>query len=755
MQGEWLKQTAVSSGLVTLVKSTTVRLMSKFPFYRQLDAMDCGPACLRMIAAHYGKNFSIQMLRERSYITREGVSMLGISDAAESIGIRTKGVRISYMQLKSEVPLPCIAHWKQKHFVVVYKIKKGKVWISDPAIGRLKLTEEEFRKGWLPPGPENDENGLCLLLEPTAEFYDQEEEKKDRQSFRFLFSYLRTNRKFVIQLLLGLLFGSLLQLIFPFLTQQVVDFGINNQDLGFIYLILIAQLVLFISRMSVDFIRGWILLHLGTRVNISLISDFLIKLMKLPIRFFDSKLIGDLLQRIGDHRRIELFLTSATLNILFSLLNLLIFGIVLAIYNLTIFWIFLAGSALYTLWVYFFMKKRRELDYRKFKQLAENQSSLIQLFTGMQEIKLNNIEKQKRWEWENIQSKLFRVNVRSLSLNQYQQAGATFINETKNILITILTATAVISGEMTLGMMLAVQYILGQLNSPLDQMIGFFHRTQDARISLERLGEIHLREDEESKEEEKIIMLPERRKISIHGLSFQYEGPHSPFVLKDLDVEIPEKKQTAIVGVSGSGKTTLIKLLLGFYPPVEGEIKVGDIQLRNFNTSFWRSVCGVVMQDGFIFSDNISKNITMGDEWVDRERLMNAVQIANIEEMIESLPLGYNTKIGLNGHGLSQGQKQRILIARAIYKDPEYLFFDEATNALDAKNERTIMDNLKKVFVGKTVVVVAHRLSTVKNADQIIVLDRGEIVEKGTHEELTGLKGHYYNLVKNQLELGN
>lgn len=732
-----------------------VRSISGFPFYRQLDAMDCGPACLRMVAAYYGKQFPIQVLREKSHITREGVSMLGISDAAESIGIRTKGVRINYEQLKSEAPLPCIAHWKQKHFVVVHRIKKGHVWIADPAIGKLKLTEKEFCKGWISTRVEGDENGLCLLLEPTADFYDQEEDKRDRQSFRFLFSYLRSHRKFIIQLLLGLLFGSLLQLIFPFLTQQVVDFGINNQDLGFIYLILIAQLVLFISRMSVDFIRGWILLHLGTRVNISLISDFLIKLMKLPIRFFDSKLIGDLLQRIGDHRRIELFLTSATLNILFSLLNLLIFGIVLAIYNLTILWIFLAGSGLYILWIYLFMKRRRELDYRKFKQLAENQSSLIQLFTGMQEIKLNNIEKQKRWEWENIQSKLFTVNVKSLSLNQYQQAGATFINETKNILITILTATAVISGEMTLGMMLAVQYILGQLNSPLDQMIGFFHRTQDARISLERLGEIHLREDEDKEVEGKVTLLPEKKKITIQGLSFQYEGPHSPFVLKDLDFEIPERKQTAIVGVSGSGKTTMIKLLLGFYPPVEGEIKVGDIQLKSYNTTFWRSVCGVVMQDGFVFSDSISRNITMGDEQVDREKLLKAVKTANIQEMIESLPLGYNTKIGLNGHGLSQGQKQRILIARAIYKDPEYLFFDEATNALDAKNERIIMDNLKEVFVGKTVVVVAHRLSTVKDADQIIVLDRGEIIEKGTHEELTRLKGHYYHLVKNQLELGS
>lgn len=729
--------------------------MSKFPFYQQLDAMDCGPACLRMIAAHYGKFFPIQLLRERSYITREGVSLLGVSDAAESIGIRTKGVRISFAQLKKEALLPCIIHWKQKHFIVVYRIRKGHIWVADPAIGKLKLSLDEFMAGWVSTTDEGTDQGLCLLLEPSPEFYEQDDERSDKQSFRFLFSYLRTHRKFIVQLLLGLLFGSLLQLIFPFLTQQVVDFGINNQDIGFIYLILAAQLVLFISRMSVDFIRGWILLHLGTRVNISLISDFLIKLMKLPIGFFDSKLIGDLLQRIGDHRRIELFLTSATLNILFSFTNLIIFGIVLAIYNLTIFWIYLAGSIIYIFWVYLFMKKRRELDYRKFKQLADNQSNLIQLFTGMQEIKLNNIEKQKRWEWETIQANLFRVNVRSLSLNQYQQAGATFLNETKNIIITILTATAVITGDMTLGMMLAVQYILGQLNSPLDQMIGFFHRTQDARISLERLGEIHLREDEEKDEEDRISRLPDKREITINTLSFQYEGPHSPFVLKDLQFDIPEEKQTAIVGVSGSGKTTLIKLLLGFYPPIEGEIKVGDIHLKNYNTRFWRSICGVVMQDGFIFSDTISRNITMGDENVDQEKLHNAIKAANIHEMIESLPLGYNTRIGLNGHGLSQGQKQRILIARAIYKNPEYLFFDEATNALDAENERVIMDNLKEVFIGKTVVVVAHRLSTVKNADQIIVLDKGKIVEKGSHDDLTRAKGHYFNLVKNQLELGN
>lgn len=725
-----------------------------FPFYKQLDAMDCGPACLRMVAKFYGKNFTLQTLRDRSFITRRGVSLLGISDAAESIGMRSMGIKISFERLK-KAPLPCIVHWKQEHFIVVYKIKKDKVFIANPAFGKVTYSVEEFLKGWVSTEKDGVGQGLCLLLEPTPDFFKQSDEKLNKGNFKFLFSYLRGYRKFIIQLILGLLMVSIIQLIFPFLTQQVVDFGINNQDIGFIYLVLIAQLVLFISRMSVDFIRGWILLHLGTRVNISLISDFLIKLMKLPIAFFDTKTIGDLLQRIGDHRRIELFLTSSTLNILFSFFSLFIFGIVLAIYSIKILWIFLIGSALYIFWVYLFMRKRRELDFGRFRQLSENQSSLIQLITGMQEIKLNNIEKQKRWEWEDIQAKLFRVNVRSLGLNQYQQAGATFINETKNIIITILTATAVITGDMTLGMMLAVQYILGQLNSPLDQMIGFFHRTQDAKISLERLGEVHLSEDEEAVDEDKTTVLPENKSIKILKMSFQYEGPHSPFVLKDVELSIPESKVTAIVGVSGSGKTTLVKLLLGFYKPVEGEIKIGNINLNNISIRVWRDHCGVVMQDGFIFSDTIANNIAMGADVINKEKLSDAVRIANIQDMIEALPLGFNTKIGTNGYVLSQGQKQRILIARSVYKDPEYLFFDEATNAIDANNEKVIMDNLEQFFKGKTVVVVAHRLSTVKNAGQIVVLDKGKIVEQGTHKELTRAKGAYFNLVKNQLELGN
>lgn len=731
-----------------------------FPFYKQLDAMDCGPSCLRMIAKHYGKTYSLQNLRDKSYITREGVSMLGISDAAEAIGFRSMGVRVTFEQLYLEAPLPCIVHWNQIHFVVVYKITKNRngnffVHVSDPARGLIKFTKEEFMSGWANTKEGGEEKGLCLLLETTPDFYQAEDEKLNKSGFKFLFSYLRPYKKIIVQLFLGLLLGSLLQLIFPFLTQSIVDKGINNQNLDFVTLIIIAQLVLIFSRTVVEFIRSWILLHLGTRINISLISDFLIKLMKLPVSFFDTKMIGDLIQRIGDHTRIESFLTSSTLNILFSFINLIIFGIVLLYYSVNIFLIFLVGSVLYTAWVYLFMKKRRDLDNRRFAQMSDNQSNVIQLITGMQEIKLNNCEKQKRWEWESIQAKLFKVSMASLSLSQYQQAGGVFINEVKNVIITFIAAKSVIDGNMTLGMMLAVQYIAGQLNNPITQMITFLQSTQDAKISLERLGEIHQKDNEELDEEPKVDILPESKALTIDKIFFQYEGPHSPFVLDDVSLNIPEKKITAIVGTSGSGKTTLIKLLLGFYNPTKGKINLGDLYLENVSNRMWRGKCGVVMQDGFIFSDSIANNIAVSDEFPDRKKLLNAVKVANIQEFIESLPLGYNTKIGQNGVGLSQGQKQRILIARAVYKNPEFIFLDEATNALDANNERVIMENLNQFFKGKTVIVVAHRLSTVKNADQIVVLEKGKIVEKGSHIELSKKKGAYYELVKNQLELGN
>lgn len=727
--------------------------MAKFPFYQQHDAMDCGPTCLRMITSFYGRSFSLQTLREKCYITREGVSLMGISDAAESIGFRTLGVTVSYEQLSKEAPLPLIVHWNQNHFVVVYRFKKDKVYVADPAFGLIRYSNNEFLSSWLSNRKDGENKGLALLLEPGPEFYNQSGEKLNKSSFGFLFSYLRTYRKFLFQLVLGVFIGSILQLLLPFLTQSIVDYGINNKDIGFIYLVLLAQLVIIISRQTVDFIRGWILLHLSTRINISLISDFLVKLMKLPVGFFDSKLIGDILQRINDHRRIENFLTTSSLSILFSFFNLVIFSIVLGIYSLKILAVFLAGSLLYFLWINLFMKKRRELDYKRFMKLSDNQGKIIQIISGIEEIKLNNAERDKRWEWENVQSSLFRISIKGLSLNQYQAAGGILIHEVKNIVITFLAASSVVEGEMTLGMMLAVSYILGQLNGPIEQMAGFLHSSQDAKISLERLGEIHENKNEEDENE---IRNREAvgKEIRVKDLSFRYEGPYSAFVLKNLDLEIPENKVTAVVGTSGSGKTTLIKLLLGYYPPTEGEIRIGDQNMKNLSPSAWRKRCGVVLQNGFIFSDTIARNIALGENIIDTGRLSQAAGIANIHEFIDSLPLGYNTRIGQEGQNLSGGEKQRILIARAIYKNPDFLFLDEGTSSLDANNERVIMNNLFEFYKTRTVVVVAHRLSTVKDAHQIVVLDKGRIVEKGNHDELSRLKAHYYNLVRNQLEMG-
>ncbi len=729
--------------------------MSNFPIHKQLDAMDCGPTCLKMVAEHYGRKYSLQNLRSQSFITREGVSLLGISDAAEAIGFRTMGVKTSLQKMKDEDPTPFIAHWKQDHFVVVYKISKTNVYVADPGHGLVNYTCQEFEKQWATTTQESENVGVALLLEPTPTFYEMDGEQHKRTSFSFLLKYLKPHKKFLVQLALGMLLGSLLQLIFPFLTQSVVDVGINTQNLNFVYLVLAAQMVLFVARMATDFIRGWILLHISTRINISLISDFLIKLMKLPVGFFDSKMIGDLMQRIGDHDRIEHFLTSETLNILFSFVNMIIFGGVLAYYSWKIFAIFLIGTILYVCWILLFMRKRRELDFKRFQQAADNQSNLFQLITGMQEIKLNNCEKQKRWEWERIQARLFKISIKGLALSQYQQAGSVFFNEGKNILITIMAATFVIKGDMTLGMMMAIQYITGQLNSPIAQMINFVQSTQDAKISMERLGEIHERDDEEKIDSPKIAELPEQKDIKIENLTFQYEGPHSPKVLDNINLQIPQNKVTAIVGTSGSGKTTLIKLLLGFYPPVKGKILISNSTLDNYSQRMWRNKCGVVMQDGFIFSDTIANNIAVSDEQLNRKKLLNAVKTANIQNFIEDLPLSYNTKIGQEGSGTSQGQKQRMLIARAVYKNPEYIFLDEATNALDANNEKVIMENLNEFFEGRTVVIVAHRLSTVKNADQIIVLDKGKVVETGNHKELANKRGAYYQLVKNQLELGN
>ncbi|MCK4922055.1 MAG: peptidase domain-containing ABC transporter [Bacteroidales bacterium] len=727
--------------------------MASFPFYKQHDAMDCGPTCLRMVAKHYGKNYTLQTLREKSSISREGVSLLGISDAAESIGMRTMGVSLTIEQIKKEAPLPFIAHWKQDHFVVVYKIKGNKVFVSDPAFGLIKYSIEEFKSGWISNKREGQDKGLALLIEPKPEFYLEEGEKISRSSFGFLRKYIKPYRKFMVQLFLGVLIASILQLIFPFLTQAIVDYGINNKDQSFIVLILIAQLVLTLSRQSVEFIRGWILLHLSTRINISLISDFLIKLMKLPISFFDTKQVGDLLQRIGDHKRIESFLTNSSLDILFSIFSLFIFGIVLGIYNLQILTLFIIGSVLYFLWVYIFMKKRRTLDNKRFIKQSENQGKLIQIINGIEEIKINNAERQQRWEWEEVQASMFKINVKSLSLNQYQQAGAVLINEIKNILITFLAASAVVNGTMSLGMMLAVAYILGQLNAPIERMVFFMRSTQDAKISLERLSEIHENKEEEISDAQ-LAGLSTLGNISIQNLSFSYEGHNLQEVLTDLNLDLPTGSVTAIVGASGSGKTTLVKLLLAYYKILKGEIRIGDQNLNNINPSDWRNKCGVVLQNGYLFSDTIARNIALGKDEIDTESLINAAKLASLNDLLEKLPLGFNTKVGQEGQSVSGGEKQRILIARAIYKNPDFLFIDEATSSLDANNEKMILENLKDFYKGKTVFIVAHRLSTVKDADQIVVLDQGKIVEKGTHMELSALKGKYYELVRNQLELG-
>ena len=731
--------------------------MAKFPFYRQLDQMDCGPTCLRMIAKYYGKTYSLQTLREKSFITREGVSLLGISEAAEAIGLRTLAAKVPYQKMIEEAPMPLIAHWRQRHFVVVYGMKGKKLQIADPAHGLLSYTKEEFLDGWISSQDQGEETGVVMLLEPTPEFYEEEDEKgkTSRSSFKYLFSYLTPYKRYLIQLFLGMFVGSLLQFLFPFLTQSIVDIGIQNQNIGFINLILIGQLMLFISQTSIEFLRLWLLLNIGMRMHISIISDFLIKLMKLPISFFETKMTGDLLQRIQDHNRIRSFLTGSSINIVFATLNLIIFGAVLAYYSLDIFLVFLIGSLLYVGYILIFLKRRRTLDYKLFDTISHNQNHLIQLISGIQEIKLHNSERQKRWVWERIQAKLYKVNIDVLVVDQYQKAGSGFINQLTNIFITFLAAKAVIDGEITLGMMLAVQYIIGQLNGPITQITDFAHQTQDAKIAMERLGEIHMKDNEEEDEGNTLTMLPSDRSLNVKGIDFHYEGPHSEKVLNNVELTVPHGKVTAIVGASGSGKTTLIKLLLKFYNPSSGEIRLGDTPLASINNRYWREKCGAVLQDGYIFSDTIANNIAVSDEYVDKEKLLYAVKMANVQEFIESLPLGYNTKIGDDGHGLSQGQKQRILIARAVYKNPEFMFFDEATNALDANNEKVIIENLNKFFEGRTVVVVAHRLSTVKNADQIIVLNKGEIVERGTHEELTATRGAYYELVKNQLELGN
>lgn len=733
--------------------------MPTFPFLLQRDQMDCGPTCLYMICRHYGRRFSIEKLRMLTEIGKEGVNILGISDAAEQVGFRTVAVQPTLQELEQDVTLPCILHWQQNHFVVLHRIRKGRYYIADPARSLLTFSRAEMEAYWLSHAEANERTGIALILEPTPAFYNNEYDddfkEEQRRKMSGMIAYLYPYKKLIAQLGLGLVLGSLLQLILPFLTQSIIDIGVNTGNLHFVYIVLFAQLALFAGRLSVDFIRSWILYHISSRINISILTDFLIKLMKLPVSYFDSKKTGDILQRMNDHQRIQNFLTGTSLTTLFAVFNLLIFSVVLAMYNAGIFAVFALASVLYVGWILVFLRKRKQLDYKQFDVAASEQGKTMELIQGMQEVKLHGCEKPKRWQWEQLQARGFRLGMKGLALNQWQQTGAFFINEGKNIIITFLSAQAVIRGQMTLGGMLAIQYIIGQLNGPIEQMIGFVQSWQLARISLDRLNEIHSLQDEEPADKEWNHQLPTDKTIDITNLSFTYPGAGNEPVLKDINLTIPQGKTTAIVGTSGSGKTTLLKLLLKFYAPGHGTIRAGGNDIGNLSHRSWRKAIGVVMQDSFIFNDSIAANIAVSNEAIDTDKLKAAAVAANILEFIESLPLGFNTKIGAEGVGLSAGQKQRVLIARAVYKDPDYLFFDEATNSLDANNERMILNNMAEFFKHRSAIVVAHRLSTVKHADQIVVLNQGIITETGTHEELIGLRGEYFTLVKNQLELGD
>lgn len=718
-----------------------------------MDEMDCGATCLRIIFKYYGKLVSIHKIRKLCQTTKSGVNLLGISEAAEKLGFRTYGVRLSLEQLK-EVELPCILHWNQNHFVVLYKIRRGKYYISDPASGLLSYNEKEFSKNWF--STKELHAGLSLVLSPGPDFYQIDEEEPElKLEWSKIFTYFYKYKKLFVQLILGMVLGTILSLITPFLTQSVVDIGINTKNISFINLILIAQLMLFVGSTAVAFIRSWIMLHISTRVNISILTDLLIKIMKLPMHFFDLKTHGDIMQRMFDQQRIESFLTGSTLNTLFSLVNMVIFGSLLLIYHETIFLVFFAATVLYTLWILAFMKYRRQLDEKRFKIASENQTYMVEMIQSIKDIKLNNAQKQKRWGWEALQAKLFKFKVESLALSQYQSIGSMAINQAKGILITYISAKAVIDGDITLGGMMAIQYIVGMVSNPVESLLGFMQSYQDAKISLERLNEIYETEEEENIQKDYFTQLPQDKTIEIKNLTFRYFGAGNDPIFTKLNLSFPEGKTTAIVGTSGSGKTTIIKLLLRYYNPEEGEILIGGKKLDQIDFGLWRDSCGSVLQENYVYADTIERNIAVNDEVADKELLNNAINVANMEQLIADEPFGLATRIGTAGKGISQGQRQRLMIARAVYKNPAYLFLDEATNSLDANNEKEIVEKLDQFFNKRTVIVVAHRLSTVKNADNIVVLEKGAVVEQGTHQELTALRGSYYELVKNQLELGN
>lgn len=719
-------------------------------FFPQHDKKDCAPACLRMIARSYGLHYSLEYLREKCYLTKDGVSILNISLAATEIGFQSTVAKTTIDIIETDCTLPAILHWNQEHFVVLYKIKNGKFFIADPAHGIIKLNKNKFIQSWVST---EDNKGTVLLISPTENTYKQTSPNEKKINIKHIFSYLIPYKKQLILMFFLLLIGSVLTLIFPFLTQKLIDEGVNSKNINFISIVLLAQLALFTGTVLISIFRNWIMLYVGTHLSINIISDFLKKLLQLPISFFDTKVMGDFNQRIQDNDRIEEFLTSHSLTTFFSLITFLVFFGVLWHYDFGIMIVYILLTIVALSWSFYWLKKRKNLDYFRFQQRSENQESIYEIINGVSEMKLNQFEDFKRSKWEEIQQRLYKINIRILKIDQLQLSGYEFLSQVKNILVTFLAAILVVKSFMTLGELLAISYIIGQLNSPINQLVGFFRSLQDAKLSLGRLAEV---QNEVPEEQPNIqSLLSNHNEISIENLSFQYEGPKSPFILKDINITIAKGKVTAIVGASGSGKTTLLKLLLKFYKPISGHIFYGEDDISNLSPQSLRKQCGVVMQDGFIFSDTIERNIATGDENINKERIYDAAKIANIEEFINNLPLGYNTKIGASGNGVSGGQKQRVLIARAVYKNPHYIFFDEATSALDAENEKIIHENLQTFFKGKTVLIIAHRLSTVKNADQIIVLDKGKIVETGTHEELTNKRGKYFELVKNQLELGD
>ncbi|WP_047790264.1 peptidase domain-containing ABC transporter [Tenacibaculum mesophilum] len=729
---------------------------------RQYDKMDCGPSCLGMVASHYGKEISLNYLREKCYITKEGVSLLGIDEASKKLGFETFSATLGLQELKDidNLNYPCILHWNNNHFVVLKEHKRPhllarkKKWqIADPAHGFVNLNDEKFSKSWL---GENGK-GVALFLKPQNKFVNTEFKKPEKISLKYFIDFFKSHKKKLVFVFVLMLLGSLINMVFPFLTQYLIDKGIDKKDVNYIEYILFSQLSLYLGVIVIEIFRNWSLLVVGTKISIKIISEFLLKTLDLPLKFFDSKLIGDFQQRIQDNDRIEYFLTSQSITTFFSMITFSVFFGVLAYYNITILLIYTSLTLLSVLWSHYFLKKRKILDYNRFIENSNNQETIYEILNGVTEMKLNSFEEYKCNQWKTVQDRLFNINLKILRLDQIQSSGFTFINHVKNILVSFYTAILVVNGDMTLGVLLSISYIIGMMNSPVDQLINFIRSLQDAKLSLSRLNEVQ-NEDPEEKESYSELKLSNNGTntgVKLSNVSFQYEGPRSPFVLNNIDLYIPDGKVTAIVGASGSGKTTLMKLLLRFYNSIGGHISYNDQNILNISPRSLRKHCGVVMQDGFIFSDTIKRNIATSDEEIDYERLREAAKIANIDEYIDSLAQGYDTKIGASGSGLSGGQKQRILIARAVYKNPHYMFFDEATSALDAENEKKIHDNLFNFFKGRTVVIIAHRLSTVKHADQIVVLKKGKVSEVGNHDELVGKKGDYFSLVKNQLELGS